>query len=363
MDWKKLALGSALIGAVASGCSTPAPSGPVCMNMICEAGETAASCRADCDLPGPAVCGDSFCEAPETATNCEADCGSETECGNGVCEIGETMASCAGDCTAMAESQAYIVNTVQIPQSVGTEAVGFNLDGRNTTMANMMAPDCRDRIQDFTSSIDTGEVGVDNALSQLIPVLAGLVGDLDMTLAQTLRDGSLLLLVQVSGIDSYTNDEEVQVRLHLGMVPAGGMLMLMGPMGSEIIASGQTFTTMPLGMQVTGRIQGGRLRASAELLMLNISASGMDIMLPIRNAQVRGDITADTMTNGVIGGSLNVEEVADIAEAIMKGIRDTALEILRPYADLEPSAADQTMCESLSVGIQFNAVDATISGG
>ncbi len=48
----------------------------VCGNGTCEAGETTASCAADCPAPPPAV----------------------TVCGNGTCEAGETTTSCASDC-------------------------------------------------------------------------------------------------------------------------------------------------------------------------------------------------------------------------------------------------------------------------
>jgi hypothetical protein len=67
----------------------------VCGNGVCETGETATSCAADC-APPPPVCGDGFCEAPETAASCQLDCGLQLPtCGDGVCELGET---CRLDC-------------------------------------------------------------------------------------------------------------------------------------------------------------------------------------------------------------------------------------------------------------------------
>ncbi len=72
--------------------------GPVCGNGMCEAGESNASCPADCKPTGP-VCGNGMCETGETNANCPADCKpTGPVCGNGTCEAGETSASCAADC-------------------------------------------------------------------------------------------------------------------------------------------------------------------------------------------------------------------------------------------------------------------------
>lgn len=73
-----------------------APTGPVCGDGRCEAGE---GCSADCGVPP--VCGNGMCEAGES---CDGDCGTPgAVCGNGVCEAGET---CAADCGAPSCTQA-----------------------------------------------------------------------------------------------------------------------------------------------------------------------------------------------------------------------------------------------------------------
>lgn len=72
------------------------PAGVVCGNGACEAGETNASCPADCMVAGP-VCGNGACEAGETSASCAADCApAGPVCGDGVCAAGE---SCPADCT------------------------------------------------------------------------------------------------------------------------------------------------------------------------------------------------------------------------------------------------------------------------
>ena len=67
-----------------------------CGDGECEAPETSESCPPDCDITS--VCGDGDCEAPETSESCPPDCDITTVCGDGECEIGETRADCAMDC-------------------------------------------------------------------------------------------------------------------------------------------------------------------------------------------------------------------------------------------------------------------------
>lgn len=91
-----------------------------CGNGKCEAGETAASCKADCsgaascgngtcdpgetnancskDCTAAAKCGDGVCQPPETAANCQQDCGGKTGCGDGKCANGESYVTCPADC-------------------------------------------------------------------------------------------------------------------------------------------------------------------------------------------------------------------------------------------------------------------------
>jgi hypothetical protein len=62
---------------------------PLCSNGVCEAGETSATCPADC--PVSATCGNKKCE-PGEELRCGVDC-----CGDGVCAWVERYL-CPADC-------------------------------------------------------------------------------------------------------------------------------------------------------------------------------------------------------------------------------------------------------------------------
>jgi hypothetical protein len=76
--------------------ATPEPNPAVCGNEICEAGENAETCSADC-FSEP-ICGDEICEEGEDAETCSADCFSEPICGDEICEEGEDAETCSADC-------------------------------------------------------------------------------------------------------------------------------------------------------------------------------------------------------------------------------------------------------------------------
>ncbi len=70
----------------------------VCGDGLCDPKEIGV-CPSDCGTAGSgAVCGNGVCETGENATSCPADCMATAMCGNGVCETGENSTNCPQDC-------------------------------------------------------------------------------------------------------------------------------------------------------------------------------------------------------------------------------------------------------------------------
>ena len=116
---------------------------------------------------------------------------------------------------------------------------------------------------------------------------------------------------------------------------------------------------------VSGTITAGRMAVTTPLLTISIVTDDLTLDLNIRNAQVRGTFgpMGNGIVNGAIGGSLRVSDIAMAAESIMPGLSATVMSVLGGIADKEPQAADPTTCDSLSVGIAFDGVNAANAPG
>ena len=89
-------------------------------NKVCDAGETAQSCAADCSTPPPQCNNNKVCDAGETAQSCVGDCGGT--CGNNVCEANEAT-SCPADCPASLRVQnnsSYTIYNLYVAQCTGS---------------------------------------------------------------------------------------------------------------------------------------------------------------------------------------------------------------------------------------------------
>ncbi|MFK7991985.1 MAG: hypothetical protein AB8I08_38565 [Sandaracinaceae bacterium] len=267
-------------------------------------------------------------------------------------------------------TQTWVVSVVGLPEASGGQAAGFNLD--NLDSGEGSDGTCEEFAADFTGINDPAHVGVDNALQGLVGTIetAALDADdcggstdgcLDRTLQQQIAEGSLLLIMEVSGINDYVFDDSVMVQLALGEVPGGGMPMVGG---DGQLAAGQTFNSMQtLGTPVSGDIFRGRLRAQTNGLTININAGGFMLPLVISDAQIRFDVATDgsSLSNGLIGGSILGSDIVAAVTEIDPDLVETAEGLISTLADISPSAADSQVCEAVSVGLTFAAVNATVN--
>ncbi|MCA9580327.1 MAG: hypothetical protein KC416_00955, partial [Myxococcales bacterium] len=245
----------------------------------------------------------------------------------------------------------YVVSSITTGEAMGTTAPGFNLDGTEDAICGQ---------EDFTSPAPDMETGVDNQLPILNASLKAIPIDLEAQLETALLAGRFVLLVQVSGVNDLTNDDSVSFEIFLGEVPGEGVDG--GPAAPDSaggkISGGQTFDIKDYApntsiVKQTGKIVNGRLEASAEGLPLTFQVMDSDLTIDIKKAKVKFDISAKSLSNGVIGGQIAIDDlVTEIGKLDLDipGNLDLGA-TLGLVADLDPDGEGD--CQSISAAIVF----------
>ncbi len=236
---------------------------------------------------------------------------------------------------------------------------GFDLDDRVSDRSDLET--CN--TEDFTSPAPDDEAGVDNVLG---PVLAS--GEEEFmiraALDQNVERGLILMMMEVRGVDDFVNDDRIEVDVLFGLLPAG----VLAPMleGDGGFVPGQTFDVdsrslmddrMTARVSLPGQITDGRVQAGPGGLNLTVPFGADVIELQLNRVEARFDISADALANGVIGGSLDVEDTA--AELGGVGGFDESLVrlVLTGAADLDREGG---VCTSASIGLVFEGVESVL---
>lgn len=235
----------------------------------------------------------------------------------------------------------------------GRVALGFDLDGRVSDHRDDES--CRN--PDYTSP--DGEPGIDNQLAILTPALDAAGADaLPGLIRNSIRDGGLLVLLQLDGVDDQEDDDEVTLTLRIG-----DGRPLLGTDGE--LLSGQTFALAadsPDTVAESAWIEDGWLTAGPFELQLPIGVFDLLYRVTLRGAWLRARLTYDGgLAEGIIAGGIPVAElleVARVADSRVGGDPFSTLlgPILRREADLERDA--DGVCQAISGTFTFSAVSA-----
>lgn len=263
-------------------------------------------------------------------------------------DLGPLMCDEAG--LATGTSYLYVINLLSIAAPEGTAdpltSVGYDLDGDSVVACNShFAGDTAEfdgQAPDFGS-------GIDNSLGGDLGALV------NASMQASLDEGSNLLLVEVRGVDSLTDDPCVGVRLYPGTLPAGTTAPVVD--GAGHLAAGQTFNLLSATFSGLGRIVGGRARSAGAELPLALPLLGTGLALPLRQTQVGFDLSASAVSRGVIGGSITTAEFlaavrAEPSLAMYVGVIDSTFSSL---ADLDEDGTPTT-CEAGSIALRFDGV-------
>lgn len=241
------------------------------------------------------------------------------------------------------------------------------LDGRDldNLVSRRDAPDERCPHDDFGGPL--GETGFDLQLWRAVGCVRGFqAGEItDVVVGQAVRDGSMTILVEVRGIDSWENDDDVRVQVFGSLDPP--------PLGSN----GAVLPFGTLSVHPDARYRSAVGVGTIEDGVL--TAGPMDVRVPINIQIVAGDLTfrsasvrlarqADGSVRGQIFGFQPVDEFYDIfgrkagqAGASALGYTCTGFHaalVSQADGDFDPVSG---RCTSLSTGYQLTAVPAFVA--
>lgn len=176
--------------------------------------------------------------------------------------------------------------------------------------------------EDPTASVDfNGDNVIDNNLPQLANALS-IVADLDAVLNAAIDDGTVLIVADITSKDeTFTNDDKkAEVNAFLGEVVGGGAPLFDGT--DQIQVVGDTFDFVDVTI-VNGNLNTG---PSNFVFALPLDPAN-PTLLPFSRAQLRGNVTGDTITGGGLSGVVNSIDFAIAASGVgdlVAGLINTA---------------------------------------
>lgn len=270
----------------------------------------------------------------------------------------------------------YLVSHLALPEATRrsgdvASGIGADFDGLDSGFGSTLADaTCEEFGEDHASAVEPGVTGIDNVFEALIGTMEGLMdssecpagmgdGCIDARLSEDLRAGRLLMIVEVTGVDSFEHDPEVNVAMYAVRTTDGSPPALDG----DVIAAGQELETVAtLAAPSTGSILHGRLEASWSELSLPRERFGYPEQLT--RPRLRAAICERGLFHGYLAALTPVEAMVEqwTGERAPLGGRidaETARNVLQAVADVSPSAEDPTVCEHISLAYAVEAVPAT----
>ncbi len=244
-----------------------------------------------------------------------------------------------------------VLDSLEFTRSTDGVAPGFNVDGKVSKDGDPDSCEKGDLVSPW------GEVGVDNQFAKLVPIIefSGL-GAAEGLVATVIKDGGLLIIVELKGVDDRLNDDDVTLTIRLGSGTP-----LLGTDG--LVLSGQTFALHDDSPETSApaKIVDGIVLTEPFDTTLPIVVFGVGYQLAINKAQVRARLTEDGgLIEGVLGGGIPVESILEIAKQAengQKGLEELIGGVIGAAGDMKKDP--QTgQCMEVSAALAFTSVSA-----
>jgi len=268
------------------------------------------------------------------------------------------LSACGGDKTeavadcSTGEELTAVLNVVAYTRRKDGVVWGFNLDDHVSDDNDWEGCSHEDLID------PAGNEGIDNAFSGLIPALeateASAVEDL---IQDSVNNGELLLVVKLTGIDDFDNDDCVS----LEFARADGA-PIMGTDGEML--DGQSFGRSdfpPYAYVEQTTITDGVVDVRGVPLFLPLQVLDVELEFDMPEGAVRLAVSEDGIMTGVFGGGVSNSDILRIVEEGDLGdIRELVTTLVTSAADLKPD--EDGVCQELSVAFQFETTPAFFYG-
>ena len=224
-------------------------------------------------------------------------------------------------------------------------ALGFNLDDHETDFGDQEG--CG--LQDIHSP--DGTSGIDNAFSGLLPALeATQAVAINGLIEDSLRNGELILLLELS----YINDLENDTCIDFGLWRGEGTPMI-GTDGT--VLDGQSFarSTLTPGLVETVPLSDGAFIAGPFDYTLPVQVLDVFVSFTMQEAYLSGTIRPDGSIHGFFGGSVALDDFRTITELGDIGNVGELLDtLLAQAADMDID--DDGECDAISLVFTFDSV-------
>ena len=245
----------------------------------------------------------------------------------GSCDQGETI-------TAVISYFGYARNEDGV-------AWGFNLDDHVSDASDeegCYKPDLVDPL---------GNEGIDNALANLIPALESTEAvALESLVQQSINIGELIMMIEITGVDDWENDDCITVGLYRGQ----GIPMI----GTDgFMLDGQSFErdlSLPHSVVENVKIENGHISATPLDIQLPIEFLGEAFTLDLTRGGLDITLTKDGHIQGFFGGAIPIQSLMDVATLPSVDLPESTTNLLSYAADLYPN---DDRCEYLSFAAQY----------
>jgi len=266
-------------------------------------------------------------------------------------ERDKTGNSSARQCDGRGPSQVLLTRQITFSRAVDGVSEGFDLDGYESGSTDPRG--CY--VEDFVDP--EGQVGVDNSMARLLPVLETTeAAALEPIVQDSINGGALLLMFELTDLDDTADDDCVDVDIFKGfgqpMIGNDGWLLA----NQTVMLDPESPITGASSSIVDGRLEAGPV----DVVALPIQVLDLDSTLELFNARLRLEPREDGSWRGLLGGGLEVAAIVDTAT--LQNVDPAVFELIGPvlYAvsDLEPDALGS--CQHLSVTMELDLVPAFV---